>query len=178
MRPGDTPRTLICVWGEASGVFGAGEIVSFASAGAASAPANRRARRIREVTLVDSDYNSCCNGRQPIRSHEMAQTRTAPEAPRGRRLSPEARREHILDVAREIFAERPYTLVTTADVAEKAGVARSLVHHYFGGIGEVFVAVVADGASALSDVRTAGTETPVDERLKHNITASLDVIEA
>src|SRR3954468_24213784 len=108
----------------------------------------------------------------------MAQTKTAPESARGRRLSPEARREHILAVAREIFAERPYTLVTTADVAEKAGVARSLVHHYFGGIGEVFIAVVADGGAALSDVRTAGTETPVDERLKQNIAASLDVIEA
>ena len=106
----------------------------------------------------------------------MASTRSAPAAARGRRLTPEARRQHILDAARAVFSERPYTTVTTADVAGAAGVARSLVHHYFGGIGEVFVAVVAQGGAALSDVRTAGPETPFDERLARNIAASLDVI--
>jgi AcrR family transcriptional regulator len=108
----------------------------------------------------------------------MAQTKVEPDAVRGRRLTAEARREHILAVAREIFAERPYTVVSTGDIADAAGVARSLVHHYFGGIGEVFIAVVAEGGAALSDVRTAGPETPFEERLQHNIAASLDVIEA
>ncbi|HEU4975252.1 MAG TPA: TetR family transcriptional regulator [Baekduia sp.] len=93
-----------------------------------------------------------------------------------RRLAPEARRRHILDAARAVFAERPYATVTTADVAAAAGVARSLVHHYFGGIREVFLAVVADGAAALSEVRTAGPETPLDERLAGNIAATLDVV--
>jgi AcrR family transcriptional regulator len=105
----------------------------------------------------------------------MASASPVPAA-RGRRLNPEARRQHILDAARALFSERPYTSVTTADVARAAGVARSLVHHYFGGIGEVFVAVVAQGGAALSDVRTAGPETPFDERLARNIAASLDVI--
>lgn len=91
-------------------------------------------------------------------------------------MSPEARREHILDAARALFSERPYTSVSTADVAEAAGVARSLVHHYFGGIGEVFTAVVAQGGAALSGVRTAGPETPFEERLARNIAAGLDVI--
>jgi AcrR family transcriptional regulator len=108
----------------------------------------------------------------------MPSTKSALARARGRRLSPEARREHILEAARDLFAERPFTVVTTADVAEAAGVARSLVHHYFGGIGEVFAAVVAQGGAALSDVRTAGTETPFEERLAYNVAASLDVIEA
>ena len=95
-----------------------------------------------------------------------------------RRLSPEARRRQIVDAARELFAHRPYGTVTTADVAEAAGVARSLVHHYFDGIRGVFLAVVADGAAALATVRTAGPETPLDERLAHNIAAALDVVAA
>jgi AcrR family transcriptional regulator len=95
-----------------------------------------------------------------------------------RRLSPEARREHIVDAARTVFAQRPFGEVTTADVAAAAGVARSLVHHYFGGIRGVFLAVVADGAAALADVRTAGPETPLDERLAHNVAAALDVVAA
>ena len=93
-----------------------------------------------------------------------------------RRLAPEARRREIVDAARALFAERPYGTVTTADVADAAGVARSLVHHYFDGIRGVFLAVVADGAEALATVRTAGPETPLEERLTHNIAAALDVV--
>jgi AcrR family transcriptional regulator len=106
----------------------------------------------------------------------MDPTKSASATARRRRLSPEARREHIIDVARALFSERPYTTVTTADVAEAAGVARSLVYHYFGGIGGVFAAVVAQGGAALSGVRTAGPETPFEERLARNIAAGLDVI--
>src|SRR5436190_8875707 len=101
----------------------------------------------------------------------MAQTKSAPEITRGRRLSPEARREHIIEVARTLFAERPYTIVSTADVAQAAGVARSLIHHYFGGINELFAAVVAQGGAALSEVRTAGVETPFEERIAFNTRA-------
>ena len=95
-----------------------------------------------------------------------------------RRLAPDARRRAIVHAARTLFAERSYGDVTTADVAQAAGVARSLVHHYFGGIRGVFLAVVADGAAALADVRTAGPETPLDERLARNVAAALDVVAA
>ena len=95
-----------------------------------------------------------------------------------RRLTPDARRRAIVHAARALFAERPYGDVTTADVAQAAGVARSLVHHYFGGLRGVFLAVVGDGAAALAAVRTAGPETPLDERLAHNVAAALDVVAA
>jgi AcrR family transcriptional regulator len=95
-----------------------------------------------------------------------------------RRLAPDARRRAIVHAARGLFAERPYGEITTADVAQAAGVARSLVHHYFGGIRGVFLAVVSDGAGALAEVRTAGPETPLDERLAHNVAAALDVVAA
>jgi AcrR family transcriptional regulator len=95
-----------------------------------------------------------------------------------RRLAPDARRRAIVHAACALFAERPYGEVTTADVAQAAGVARSLVHHYFGGIRGVFLAVVSDGAAAFADVRTAGPETPLDERLAHNVAAALDVVAA
>jgi AcrR family transcriptional regulator len=100
------------------------------------------------------------------------------DPPRGRRLAPEARKQQILDAARTLFAERRYTSVSTADVAEAAGVARSLVHHYFGGIRELLLAIIADAAAALAETRTAGPETPLEERLQHNVSAGLDVIAA
>jgi AcrR family transcriptional regulator len=95
-----------------------------------------------------------------------------------RRLAPDLRRRQIVQAARTLFAQNAYGSVTTADVAQAAGVARSLVHHYFGGIRGVYLAVVADGAAALAGVRTAGPETPLDERLAHNVAAALDVIGA
>jgi len=102
---------------------------------------------------------------------------STPATPR-RRLAPEARRQQILDAARTLFAERPFTNVSTADVAEAAGVARSLVHHYFGGIRELLLAVIADGAAALAEMRSAGPETPLEERLARNVASGLDVVAA
>lgn len=108
----------------------------------------------------------------------MAEPKTVPEAPRRRRLTPDYRRQEILEAARRLFAERSYGTVTTADIAEAADVARSLVHHYFGGVREVFLAVMAQGATALTDGRTAGPETPFKERTARNIAVSLDAIAA
>ena len=107
----------------------------------------------------------------------IAMAPTEPAA-RGRRLSPEARRQDILDAARELFSECPAGTISTADVAAAAGVARSLVHHYLGGIDDVFIAVVAEGGAALADVRTAGPETPFNERIARNVAAGLDVVGA
>jgi AcrR family transcriptional regulator len=50
------------------------------------------------------------------------------------------------------------------------------VHHYFGGIRGVFLAVASDGAAALSAARTAGPEVPFEQRTAHNVAAGLDVI--
>jgi AcrR family transcriptional regulator len=102
----------------------------------------------------------------------------ASPTPSRRRLAPDDRRQEILDAARQLFAQRPYSGVSTAEIAEAAGVARSLVHHYFGGIRGVFLAVAAGGAAALSEARDAGPEVPFEERTAHNVAAGLDVIAA
>lgn len=51
--------------------------------------------------------------------------------PRWRRLEPDERREQILERAIDLFGERPYSDVSTGDVARAAGVARGLINHYF-----------------------------------------------
>ena len=58
------------------------------------------------------------------------------------RLDPATRRDQILDAANALFAERGYDEVTIEDVARSAGVARGLVHHYFGGRKEVYLALL------------------------------------
>ena len=58
------------------------------------------------------------------------------------RLDPGRRREQILDAANALFAERAYDEVSVEDIASAAGVTRGLVHHYFGGRNEVYIALL------------------------------------
>lgn len=64
-------------------------------------------------------------------------------APRKRvRLDYDERRELILSVARRLFLERPYSEVSMADLAAEAGVARGLLHHYFGSKRDLYLDVM------------------------------------
>ena len=58
------------------------------------------------------------------------------------RLAPEQRREQILDAANALYAERAYDDVSIEDISSAAGVTRGLVHHYFGGRKEVYIALL------------------------------------
>jgi len=62
--------------------------------------------------------------------------------PKYSRLAPVERREQILDAANALFAERGYDEVSIEDIASSAGVTRGLVHHYFGGRKEVYIALL------------------------------------
>jgi AcrR family transcriptional regulator len=99
--------------------------------------------------------------------------------PGPRRLPPDARRRQIIDAARRLISERGDAAVSTADVAQAAGVTRALVHHYFHGIAELLDAVTQDLAAGLASVSLgAGTEIPVQQRVPRNVAAFLDMIEA
>jgi AcrR family transcriptional regulator len=63
-------------------------------------------------------------------------------APRWQRLDHEERRGQILACARRLFSERNYAAVSTSDIAREAGVARGLLHHYFGTKRELYLEVV------------------------------------
>jgi AcrR family transcriptional regulator len=68
----------------------------------------------------------------------------AEATPRWRRLEHDERRAQILAVARELFSERSYADVPTAEIATAAGIRRGLLHHYFGSKRELFLEVVRD----------------------------------
>ena len=63
-------------------------------------------------------------------------------APRWQRLEHDERRRQILVVARKLFSERSYAAVSTSDIALEAGIARGLLHHYFGTKRELYLEVV------------------------------------
>ena len=58
------------------------------------------------------------------------------------RLAPGQRREQMLDAANALFAERGYDEVSVEHIASSAGVTRGLVHHYFGGRKQVYIALL------------------------------------
>ncbi len=63
-------------------------------------------------------------------------------APRWQRLDHDERRAQILACARRLFSERNYDAVSTSEIAREAGVARGLLHHYFGTKRELYLEVV------------------------------------
>lgn len=63
------------------------------------------------------------------------------ETPRTR-LSPDERRQQIVDAASELYRERRYDDISMEELAAAAGVARGLLHHYFGSKRELFLAVM------------------------------------
>lgn len=67
---------------------------------------------------------------------------TANRVPRWQRLEHEERRRQILACARRLFSERNYASVSTSEIAREAGVARGLLHHYFGSKRDLYLEVV------------------------------------
>ncbi|QZA18626.1 TetR/AcrR family transcriptional regulator [Mycobacterium malmoense] len=76
------------------------------------------------------------------------------------RLSPEDRRAELLALGAEVFGKRPYDEVRIDEIAERAGVSRALMYHYFPDKRAFFAAVVQDEADRLyeatNQLRPAG----------------------
>jgi len=64
-------------------------------------------------------------------------------------LSPEDRCAELLALGAEVFGKRPYDEVRIDEIAERAGVSRALMYHYFPDKRAFFAAVVKDEADRL-----------------------------
>jgi AcrR family transcriptional regulator len=89
-------------------------------------------------------------------------------AARWARLEHDERRAQILACARRLFSERHFGAVSAADIARAAGVARGLLHHYFGSKRELYLEVVRSMVSmplqpVPSDLEGRDPEEVLDE---------------
>ena len=73
-----------------------------------------------------------------------------------RRLSPDDRRNELLALGAEVFGQLPYDQVRIDEIAERAGVSRALMYHYFPDKRTFFAAVVRAEGDRLFDA----TSTP------------------
>src|SRR3954469_22661933 len=94
--------------------------------------------------------------------------------PRYHRLNPAERRDQILDTANILFAERGYDQVLIEDIASSAGVTRGLVHHYFGGRKEVYIALLERLAAIREDRLRPPTGRSARARVADSVSRWLD----
>ncbi|MFZ2511961.1 MAG: helix-turn-helix domain-containing protein, partial [Gordonia sp. (in: high G+C Gram-positive bacteria)] len=97
---------------------------------------------------------------------------------RRRRMGPQERRRQLLDLGQELAAERSLENVTIEAVAERAGVSRGLIFHYFDSKQDFHLALVQEQA----EVMLARTMPPADiadplELLSRAIDAYIDYVE-
>ncbi|MCV7401848.1 TetR/AcrR family transcriptional regulator [Mycobacterium fragae] len=76
-----------------------------------------------------------------------------------RRLSPDDRRAELLALGAEVFGKRPYDEVRIDEIAERAGVSRALMYHYFPDKRAFFAAVVKGQADQLYETTSNLPET-------------------
>lgn len=63
------------------------------------------------------------------------------------RMDADARRAQILRAAGRLFSQRPYSKVSVTDIADEVGIAKGLLHHYFGSKRDLYLEVVQEVAS-------------------------------
>jgi AcrR family transcriptional regulator len=92
-----------------------------------------------------------------------------------RRLSPDDRRAELIALGARIFGSLPYDEVRIDEIAEKAGVSRALMYHYFPDKRAFFAAIVRAEGERLFEATNALSEpglTPF-ERLRAGVLAYL-----
>ncbi len=95
--------------------------------------------------------------------------------PRPRRLPPAERRDQLIDAALTIAARDGYDNLAFEKVANRAGVTRNLVYHYFpGGRRELLEAAVHRAGEQLSSGWVTDPAVPLSERLVTNLNRLLD----
>jgi AcrR family transcriptional regulator len=92
-----------------------------------------------------------------------------------RRLPPEQRRAQLAEAALAVAAQQGYAKLSLDDVAERAGVTRNLLYHYFSrGRLDVFLAALQRAGDELTGDFIVDPDAPASERLAANTLRSLE----
>lgn len=94
------------------------------------------------------------------------------------RLSPEQRREQLLDLGIRLLADRSLDELSIDVLAEEAGISRGLLYHYFGSKQAFHEAVVRHAADDLIAQTTPPTQGEPLDRLLMSVTAYVDYVVA
>ena len=95
--------------------------------------------------------------------------------PRKAKVRPdEPGREKVLAAGLELFGERGYDATSIAEIGERAGIAKSVLYHYFGSKAKLYEAIVEAETRALLERVAAGIPSdPGEPRLRAGVEAYL-----
>lgn len=90
------------------------------------------------------------------------------------------RRQQLIDTARTLFAQRPYDMVTTSEIAKKAGVAYGLIAHHFENKRGLYLAVMNEIASEIAAVQLSAPPEGADlaSQLRHALRSHISYIDS
>jgi AcrR family transcriptional regulator len=102
----------------------------------------------------------------------------APAGAFRRRLSAQQRQRNLLYAGAEVFARRGYDGARIEEIAEAAGVAKSMIYNHFSGKRELYVQIRSTGtAESLSRVLRAAQGGDAKQRMERALNAFLDFVE-
>ncbi len=86
-------------------------------------------------------------------------------------------RERVIEAALELFGERGYDATSIAEIGERAGIAKSVLYHYFDSKAKLYEAVVKSETSDLLErVAAAVPADPEAPRLRAGVDAYLNFL--
>ena len=98
-------------------------------------------------------------------------------APARTRLDHDVRRRQILDAASRLFAVRHYSSVPMREIADAAGLARGLLHHYFGSKRALYLEVAREMLSVPALPLTRDDDPRSEDLWARSVDAWLDLVE-
>jgi AcrR family transcriptional regulator len=92
-----------------------------------------------------------------------------------KRIPADERRQDLMRVAERLFATRPYGDISVQEIADEAGVARGLIHHYFGGKDDILAAVMREMTPNRAPT-ALDTSLPLPTRVEQRIDMLMDAL--
>jgi len=83
-----------------------------------------------------------------------------------RRMSPQRRRQHLVETALQLYRQRPPQDVSVDEIAAEAGVSRALFYRYFTNVGALHGAALGSVVDELTGRITAAAEGPLEAQLR------------
>ena len=81
-----------------------------------------------------------------------------------------------MKVAEKLFATKPYADISVQEIADEAGVARGLIHHYFGGKDDILAAIMREITPDRAPP-PVDTSIPLPERVAQRTDGLMAVLE-
>ncbi|MFE3000931.1 TetR/AcrR family transcriptional regulator [Nocardia sp. NPDC059246] len=88
----------------------------------------------------------------------------------------EERRRQIVETAQRLFSQRPYSEVSTAEIADAVGIGRPNLHYHFRTKRDLYVEVVRNFARLPPPPRVRKRRGTLEEHIRHTLDGWLDVV--